>query len=106
MDLYYGIALSLHLGLPGEYNFLHPHVGLNYNDFIAGVYYNSQDELSLYAGYEFDISKDTTIEIGAVSGYDYGTVAPMIKFNHKNIFVTPSIDEDIFGFATGIDWRF
>lgn len=106
MDLYYGIALSLHLGLPGEYNYVHPHIGLNYNDFIVGAYYNSEYDLSLYTGYSFDISEDIDLEIGVASGYDYGNVSPMIKLNYKNIFMSPSTDEGEVGIVTGIDWRF
>jgi hypothetical protein len=106
MDLYCGLALSLHLGLPGEYNFIHPHIGVNYNDFVAGAYYNSEYDFSLYAGYNFDISKNANVEIGVVSGYTAGQVEPMIKFNYKNVFVSPAVDEEIFGLVTGIDWRF
>ena len=106
MDLYYGIALSLHLGLSGEYNYVHPHIGINYNDFIAGAYYNSENDLSLYAGYNFDISERSSFELGVVSGYSGREFLPMIKFNYGNIFTSPTLDEGEAGIVTGIDWRF
>jgi hypothetical protein len=106
MDLYYGIVLSLHLGLPGEYNFVHPYVGVNYKDFIAGAYYNSNYDLSLYAGYNFDMAENISFELGVASGYDYGHLVPMIKLNYESIFIAPSVDENVLGLVTGIDWRF
>jgi hypothetical protein len=106
MDLYYGIALSLHLGLSGEYNFLHPHIGINYNNFMAGVYYNSEFDFSIYAGYEFYIGEDTNLELGLVTGYKVNDVVPMIKINHNNFFVSPGSDGKHIGIVTGIDWRF
>lgn len=106
MDLYYGIALSLHLSLPGEYNYIHPYVGVNYNNFIVGTYYNSEYNMSTYAGYNFVIDEDTNLELGAVTGYSGADVVPMAKLNHKNIFISPGIDNGDVGVVVGLDWRF
>ena len=44
------LGLSMHLGLEGDYNQIHPHVRWEDDGKIAGAYYNSMDRMSLYAG--------------------------------------------------------
>ena len=51
-----GLALSLHIQLNGDYNHLHPYVGVeSEKGYIAGAYYNSIDKLSLYTGYKMEL---------------------------------------------------
>ena len=50
------LALSLHLGMDGEYNELHPHIRYQDNKFISGAYYNSLNKISLYAGIRHEIN--------------------------------------------------
>ena len=109
MDIFYGVALSLHLGLQGDYQPLHPHVGLENKNFIAGAYYNSENAVSLYVGYKFKITEDTNIEAGAVGGYSSESVLPLIKFNHKHFFIAPAyedFDGQRLGLILGIEQRF
>lgn len=40
------LAVSLHLGLAGDYNSLHPHARCDVNNTVAGVYLNSEKNLS------------------------------------------------------------
>ena len=109
MDIFFGAALSLHLGLKGDYQPLHPHVGIDNNNFIAGAYYNSESTMSTYAGYKFDINEDTNIEAGLVTGYSSESVLPLIKFNHKQFFIAPAyedLDGERLGLILGIEQRF
>ena len=39
------LALSLHMGLEGDYNNIHPHVRCDINNTIAGAYYNSEENV-------------------------------------------------------------
>jgi len=44
------LAFSLHLGLKGDYNGIHPHIRYNHNNYIAGAFYNSERNISTYIG--------------------------------------------------------
>ena len=46
------LALSMHIGLEGDYNNVHPHARCTVDNSIAGVYYNSEDRISAYVGKE------------------------------------------------------
>ena len=41
------VAITLHLGLEGDYNNIHPHGRCNVDDWITGAYYNSEENVSL-----------------------------------------------------------
>ena len=52
------LGISIHLGLEGDYNELHPHVRWNnWNDYIAGAYYNSESAVSVYFGHRWERNK-------------------------------------------------
>ena len=46
------LALSMHIGLEGDYNSIHPHARCQKDSLISGVYYNSEDKISAYVGIE------------------------------------------------------
>ena len=73
-----GIALSLHLNLLGDYNFVHPYVEYVDDNFIAGTYYNSEDRWSFFIGKEYN-SGDFGLELGLVTGYKSSPIIPMIR---------------------------
>jgi predicted porin len=102
MSITTGIALSLHLGLLGDYNAIHPYVSYDNDKFIAGVYYNSVERISIYGGVKYKFSKDTSLELGLVSGYN-DNVIPMAKLNHKQFYVMPAADEKV-GIVIGIQF--
>ena len=108
MDIFKGIALSMHMGLSDSYNSVHPHIGIEQDGFIAGAYYNSEYKISTYAGYKFDLGYNSTVELGAVTGYSSGDILPMLKYNYKQFFISPAYEPltDNVGAVVGIDWRF
>jgi len=94
MDIIWALALSTHLGMQGSYNETHPHVRLEHNGYISGVYYNSMEHISLYTGRRFE-SGDAGLELGVVTGYKaYGPVAPYLRgtydIGNTTVFVAPS----------------
>lgn len=75
----WAIALSTHVGLEGDYNSFHPHVRFLEDGAIAGVYYNSMERLSAYAGYRLE-SGSAGLEVALATGYtEFGPVAPYIR---------------------------
>lgn len=115
MDILLGLAFSTHLGLEGNYNEFHPNIRLQTDQYIAGAYYNSEENISLYVGKEIKWDK-FGFEFGVVSGYDAYTypLAPMARAtyvlseNHK-FFVAPayeiSDDSDNLGIVFGLEFQ-
>ena len=56
-------ALSLHVGLEGDYNNYHPHARCQNDALISGVYYNSENHVSTYIGMIHN-----GLELGLVTG--------------------------------------
>ena len=100
-----GLALSLHVGLENNYNQRHPYVMCENENVIAGVYYNSLDKLSIVGGYKIQLSDDLTLDVGAVTGYDYDVV-PMARLRYKNLFIMPALEDDRTGFVIGFQYEF
>lgn len=106
MDVILGLALSTHIGFNNSYNYIHPHIRLQEENLVAGVYYNSIEKISLYIGYEYDY-KDFMFEFGTVSGYFKETpVIPYFRMGYKDIFVSPSIIGDDTGIVAGYELKF
>jgi hypothetical protein len=111
MDILYGLALSMHLGFEGDYNSVHPHVRLQNEEVVAGVYYNSENTLSLYGGMVYE-KGNWNHEFGIVSGYSSATVQPFVRSTYDisdtvKGFVAPAIEnhdgDEIFGIVFGIE---
>ena len=85
------LALSLHIGLEGDYNSIHPHVRCDISNTIAGVYYNSEKNISLYAGKKILIY-NAELEIGLVTGYSGAKIAPMLRIKKGNWFISPAYE--------------
>ena len=64
------LAVTMHLGLAGDYTSLHPHARCDVNNTIAGIYYNSEENISGYVGYQFQMPYDIELELGWVTGYN------------------------------------
>lgn len=82
-DFFTVAVIGLHLGsahVPaGDYNDFNPGAYVaNAEGYVAGGYYNSQQRLSLYAGRTLPIYGPVSVTLGAVTGYDYGPVAPLV----------------------------
>lgn len=104
--LKFGVALSLHL-LGGDMNFFHPYVKYQQDKFIAGVFYNSEKNASVFVGVDLG-----DLELGLVTGYTGADVAPYVRYT-KNfsdegyLFVTPDVrvNGDV-GVTVGIGYEF
>ena len=102
MEILTSIALSLHLGFEGDYNSIHPHIRLQEQQYVAGVYYNSESNLSPYVGYRFE-HNEFGLELGAVGNYSTAPVIPYVRGTYKNFFIAPGIERDNIGIVFGID---
>jgi len=101
-----GLAFSLHLGLLSEYNEIHPHIRWKQDNFIAGAYYNSTENISPYAGYRFE-HNGLGLEIGAVSGYEnLGGIIPYVRGTYKNFFIAPAAEGQRTGAVIGYEFKF
>ena len=98
MDIILGLALSLHLGLEGDYNEIHPHVQVRDGYFIAGAYYNSENKLSPYLGIRSE-GELGYLEFGIVDGYDaFDAPVPFTRIGYTlddntSIFVSPALEK-------------
>jgi len=94
-------ALSMHIGLEGNYNNYHPHARCQVDSLITGVYYNSEDRISSYVGLEHE-----GWEIGLVTGYTSQDVLPMIRYKKNNWFIAPGYEVDgTYGIVIGWEFR-
>jgi len=113
MDIILAIATTVHLGLAGEYNEVHPNVQLRFdNGIIAGAYHNSEDTVSVFAGMRGEW-KGFFLEGGVVTGYEYSNVLPYGRAGYEltdnfSIFVAPAfeaIDDDMtVGAVLGVEY--
>ena len=101
-----GLALSLHL-LGGDMNYLHPYLKYKQEKFMAGMYYNSESNLSVFAGVDLG-----DLELGLVTGYSGGTVVPYVRYTksiteESYLFVTPDVrtNGDV-GITLGIGFEY
>ena len=99
------VALSMHVGLENEYNSVHPHARCTIDNTIAGVYYNSEYNISSYIGKYFE-SKNTIIEYGIVTGYSGSNIAPMLRIKKDNFFIAPAYEvTGNFGVVIGLEFQ-
>lgn len=108
--MFFGVLLSLHLGLENSYNSIHPHVGFDLGEgWSLGAYYNSEYALSTYIANSIDLNDSFSIDLGLVTGYDE-PIQPMIKLNYKNIFIVPATESlgstKNVGLVAGVEWRY
>lgn len=104
-NLIFSIALSTHIGFSGDFNNMHPRLTYKQQDYITGVYYNSESRPSVFVGREI-VTGPFTLEVGVVSGYSDYPVAPMVKLNYGKFFVAPAVSDGIPGLVTGIEVKF
>ena len=99
------LAFSLHLGLEGDYNEIHPHIRYNEQNYIAGAYYNSESNISFYAGKRWEHNR-FGFEAGAVTGYSGGDVLPYGRVTYNNLFISPAIEKpDNVGLVVGYEFK-
>ena len=49
-NLIFSIAISTHFGLSGDFAHIHPHIQYQSDNYITGVYHNSDKRASAYVG--------------------------------------------------------
>ena len=104
MNFIYGFALSVHMGLQGNFNEFIPHIRYEDESHIAGLYYNSERSISAYVGYvkHFD---SYSVEYALVSGYDAQNILPYLRITkpfleNTQLFFSPSIEKHNTGTTT------
>ncbi len=96
------VAVSLHLGLEGSYNPVHPQVRCTVNNTMAGVYYNSEDQFSSYLAQKFGV-----LEVGIVTGYESAKVLPMVRIIKGNWFIASAYETNPknYGVVLGFEYK-
>ena len=97
------LALTLHLGFEGDYNSIHPQIRYTQDDFITGLYYNSESNISYYAGRVSPIG-EIDLEYGIVTNYSDAPIAPFVRAKYKNFFVAPGLERDNIGLVFGVEF--
>jgi hypothetical protein len=87
------LAVSMHLGLEGDYNQVHPHARCTVENNIAGVFYNSEDKISAYIGKQFKLDEYWNIELGLVTGYQSKDILPMVRYKSGRFFLSPAYEK-------------
>jgi hypothetical protein len=82
------LAISMHVGLEGNYNSIHPHARCQQDSLISGIYYNSEERVSAYVGLEYK-----GLEVVLVTGYTYGDILPMVRYKKDKLFIAPAIEK-------------
>lgn len=91
--------------MQGDYNAIHPHIRLQEQSYITGLYYNSESNISFYAGKRWEYN-DFGLEAGAVTGYSAGDVIPYGRATYKNFFVAPALEgDDTVGAVIGYEFK-
>ena len=99
------LALSMHVGLDNNYNYVHPHARCTIDSNIIGVYYNSEYKASMYIGKNIDY-KNLIIEYGLATGYSGGDIVPMFRVKRDKFFIAPAYEiTGNVGVVVGIEWN-
>lgn len=103
----FGIVLTLHMAMEGNYNQFHPIVSQKFNHGTVGIFLNSMDNVSVFASRQLEW-KQIELEYGLVSGYD--DIAPVVPFGrlkYKDYFLAPGIENGgLKGFVIGKQFNF
>lgn len=96
------LALSHHI-LPGDWNEIHPGIRYRQDEWVAGVYLNSEDDVSVFGAYDFG-----NLELGLVTGYEGGNVIPFVRAHYDidnvSFFASPTFNTvGDFGVVIGVE---
>ena len=99
------LAFSMHIGLEGEYNNIHPHARCTVDNYIGGTYYSSEETVNSYIGKTTKIS-ELNLEYGLVTGYSGMDIVPLIRVEKDGFFITPSYEtKGNMGIAIGLEFK-
>ena len=104
-NLIFSVAISAHLGMSGNFNSVHPTISYNQDPFVAGVFYNSESQPSMFVGQSYEL-KNLKVTAGIVTGYSGNSILPMLKINHNSFFVAPGYANGDVGVIAGYEWQF
>jgi hypothetical protein len=114
--LAYGLALSMHAGLTGDYKEVHPYVNYSSNNVHVGAYYNSESNVSPYIHYRLENDSGYFLDLGIVGGYNSFDVLPLARAGKHfkgapaSLFVSPAYEltpnGNNFGAIVGIQFKF
>ena len=82
------LSFTMHLGVDGNYNNIHPHLQCEKDSLIVGTYYNSEKDISFYMSQNLRLPK-SEVEIGLATGYRDAAVVPIIRWKKNNWFIAP-----------------
>ena len=101
------VAMSMHIGLEGDYNSIHPHARCQIDNTIYGAFYNSEESVSVYAGKEFERDRCVKLEVGLATGYSGGDIVPFMRYTDRGWFIAPAYeyDENNIGLTLGYEWK-
>lgn len=102
MDFIFALAFSQHFFFEKEYNEIHPHIRMEYDNVIGGIYYNSLGEISVYGGVRREFG-DFGLDTAMVSGYRDNLV-PYVRGTYKNWFASPSFEGENVGLVIGYEF--
>ena len=91
MCLAYGLALTMHLGMEGDYNDIHPFIECQYNNIVTNAYYNSMEKTTLYLGYRKQYDNGWGWDLGLATGYNE-SVVPTGRITYNNLFILPGVE--------------
>jgi len=100
------IAFSAHIGLSGSFNAAHPALWLERDQWKAGAYLNSNEEISVFAARRF--GGDAWIEAGVVSGYSVPVMlrAGVQVGKRAALWIAPAVKADgNRGAVVGVEFR-
>lgn len=89
-------AVSEHLGIDAA-NEVHPAIGFQNDKFSAGVFKNSEGNISTWAARRFN-KGGGFMEIGLATGYEAAPVVPVVRvgksFKNLELFLSPAFNTD------------
>ena len=91
--------------MSGDFNNLHPTIAYKQDPFVAGVFYNSESQPSVFVGQSHEL-KNVEITAGVVTGYSGNDILPMLKINYNSFFVAPGYANGDAGFVVGYELRY
>ena len=90
-NLTLALGLSMHLGFEGDYNQFHPHVRWQEPAYMAGVFLNSENDISAYVGQEY-MFNDFGLELGVAVGYSDFPIKPFVRGVYRISVIGPAIE--------------
>jgi len=108
MDLVWALALTGHLGFSEDVNGFNPHIRLEQDRYIFGMYYNSLERASFYSGVRLEPTNSTGIEFALVSGYDeFNFVVPYVRMtydlnNNIRLYTAPGYEKNTNNTTVGV----